>query len=67
MPLYVYRCPAGHEQDRFTAVDDRDAPVVCPECRQPATRRIGLYAGFKFGRDGFLISPSATRRTPHAV
>jgi putative FmdB family regulatory protein len=32
MPLYDYRCPAGHITIRLRNYDERDAPVLCREC-----------------------------------
>lgn len=39
MPLYAYRCPAGHDFDRFLKLKDYDQAQTC-ECGQPATKRI---------------------------
>ncbi len=29
MPLYVYRCPKGHEVEKLVKHDSSDAPTVC--------------------------------------
>jgi putative FmdB family regulatory protein len=37
MPLYSFRCSAGHRDTRFAKIADRDAPCTCA-CGQSLTR-----------------------------
>lgn len=36
MPLYEYRCEAGHVSIDLRKIDDRHAPHVCETCHAPA-------------------------------
>jgi len=55
MPTYEYRCPKGHEFDLFQKMSDE--PVVdCPECGEPAERKLSGGAGFLFKGEGFYIT-----------
>lgn len=40
MPLYQFRCLAGHVFDRFLRLDHYNDPQLCEHCQQPATRQI---------------------------
>ena len=39
MPIYVYKCPKGHEFDVFKAIKNIDTPTYC-ECGEEAKRKI---------------------------
>lgn len=43
MPLYVYRCPHGHETEHLTAYDDRDEPHPCLVCAEEARRIVTAH------------------------
>jgi putative FmdB family regulatory protein len=55
MPTYDYTCPRGHEFEVFQKMTD-DPVAACPECGEPAERRISGGAGFLFKGDGFYIT-----------
>lgn len=55
MPTYEYRCPKGHEFERFQKMSD-DPVAECPECGQNAERLLSGGAGFLFRGSGFYIT-----------
>jgi putative FmdB family regulatory protein len=55
MPTYDYRCPFGHQFERFQKITDR-ARVRCPECGRIAQRMISGGAGLIFKGSGFYIT-----------
>lgn len=55
MPTYEYRCPRGHEFERFQKMTQASR-VRCPECGRPATRKISGGAGLIFKGSGFYIT-----------
>ena len=57
MPTYDFRCPAGHDFERFFGkISDAPSEVACPECGAVATRRISGGAGLVFKGSGFYIT-----------
>ncbi|MEJ2502769.1 MAG: zinc ribbon domain-containing protein [Gemmatimonadota bacterium] len=55
MPTYEYRCPVGHEFEKFQRMSD--PPVAeCPECGEPSERMLSAGAGLLFKGDGFYIT-----------
>jgi putative FmdB family regulatory protein len=55
MPTYEYVCKAGHDFDVFQKMSDKPK-AKCPECGQPATRKISGGAGLVFKGSGFYIT-----------
>ena len=55
MPTYEYRCPQGHEFEKFQKMSDRPR-VKCPVCGKVASRKISGGAGFVFKGSGFYIT-----------
>jgi putative FmdB family regulatory protein len=55
MPTYQYRCPDGHEFERFEKMSDRPR-TRCPECGRVAARVISGGAGLIFKGSGFYIT-----------
>jgi len=55
MPTYEYRCPQGHEFEKFQKMSDT-ARVKCPVCGKVASRKISGGAGFVFKGSGFYIT-----------
>jgi putative FmdB family regulatory protein len=55
MPTYEYRCPAGHEFERFQKMTEASR-ARCPECGRMAQRRISGGAGLIFKGSGFYIT-----------
>lgn len=55
MPTYEYRCPKGHEFEKFQRMSD--PPVAaCPECGADAERLLSGGAGLLFKGEGFYIT-----------
>jgi putative FmdB family regulatory protein len=56
MPTYEFRCPQGHEFEKFyRSISGAEARATCPECGQPA-ERIMSAAGFAFKGSGFYLT-----------
>jgi putative FmdB family regulatory protein len=55
MPTYEYRCPLGHEFERFQKMSD-PVRVKCPTCGRRAERQISGGAGLIFKGSGFYIT-----------
>jgi putative FmdB family regulatory protein len=57
MPTYEYRCPEGHEFERFyRKISDATADVACPTCGKPAVRILSGGAGLLFKGSGFYLT-----------
>ena len=57
MPTYEYRCPAGHDFEKFyRKISDAPAEVACPDCGVIAERRLSAGAGLLFKGSGFYIT-----------
>jgi putative FmdB family regulatory protein len=55
MPTYEYRCPEGHEFEKFQRMSE--PPVSeCPECGKAAERVLSGGAGLLFKGQGFYIT-----------
>lgn len=55
MPTYEYRCPKGHEFERFQRMSE--PPVAtCPDCGAEAERLLSTGAGLIFKGSGFYIT-----------
>jgi putative FmdB family regulatory protein len=55
MPTYEYRCPEGHEFERFQKMTDPPR-AKCPVCGRPAVRQISGGAALIFKGSGFYIT-----------
>ena len=53
MPIYEYRCEhCGHELEKMQKISD--APLTdCPECGQPALKKLISAAGFRLKGGGW--------------
>ena len=57
MPTYEYRCPAGHDVERFyKTISTAPAEVECPECGAMAARRLSAGGGLLFKGSGFYLT-----------
>jgi putative FmdB family regulatory protein len=57
MPTYEYRCPDGHDFERFyRKISDAAVEVRCPECGKLAERRLSGGAGLVFKGSGFYLT-----------
>ena len=55
MPTYEYRCPEGHQFEKFQKITEKPR-AKCPVCGKPATRVISGGAGLVFRGSGFYIT-----------
>jgi len=57
MPTYEYRCPKGHEFERFyRTISAGEAELPCPECGAMATRQLSAGGGLVFKGSGFYLT-----------
>jgi putative FmdB family regulatory protein len=57
MPTYEFRCPNGHEFERFyRKISDAASEVLCPECGVVAVRQLSAGAGLLFKGSGFYLT-----------
>jgi putative FmdB family regulatory protein len=57
MPTYEYRCPEGHQFERFyRKISDAAPELACPECGKLAVRQLSGGAGFVFKGSGFYLT-----------
>lgn len=57
MPTYDFRCPAGHDFERFyRKISDAQREVACPECGAAAVRQVSGGTGLVFKGSGFYIT-----------
>jgi putative FmdB family regulatory protein len=57
MPTYEYRCPEGHDFERFyRKISDAATEVACPVCGKIAERRMSAGAGLLFKGSGFYLT-----------
>ena len=56
MPLYEFRCPSGHDFEKFyRSISSAPSEEMCPECGQLAVRLMSA-AGLVFKGSGFYIT-----------
>ena len=57
MPTYEFRCPKGHEFDKFyRSMSAAPLEVACPTCGKTADRQFSAGAGLVFKGSGFYIT-----------
>ena len=57
MPTYEYRCPKGHDFEKFyRSISGAPAVVECPTCGKAAERMLSAGAGLVFKGSGFYIT-----------
>jgi len=59
MPTYEFRCPQGHDFEKFyrtISAASADTAITCPQCGQVAERRLSAGAGLLFKGSGFYIT-----------
>src|SRR6476469_3133649 len=57
MPTYEFRCPKGHEFEKFyRSMSAAQLQVPCPTCGLPAERQVSAGAGLVFKGSGFYIT-----------
>ncbi len=56
MPTYEFRCPQGHEFEKFyRSISGGEAQAACPQCGALAERMMSA-AGFAFKGSGFYLT-----------
>jgi putative FmdB family regulatory protein len=56
MPTYEFRCPQGHEFEKFyRTISGAEAQAACPLCGQAAERMMSA-TGFAFKGSGFYLT-----------
>lgn len=57
MPTYEFRCPEGHEFEKFyRKISDAPSELACPECGKLAMRLVSGGAGLLFKGSGFYLT-----------
>jgi putative FmdB family regulatory protein len=57
MPTYEFRCPNGHEFERFyKTMSTAPSEVPCPECGAVASRQLSGGGGLVFKGSGFYLT-----------
>jgi putative FmdB family regulatory protein len=57
MPTYEFRCPDGHEFEKFyRKISDAVSELPCPECGKLAMRQVSGGAGLVFKGSGFYLT-----------
>ena len=57
MPTYEYRCPQGHEFEKFfRSISAAESSLPCPTCGEIATRQLSAGAGLMFKGSGFYLT-----------
>ena len=57
MPTYDFRCPNGHDFEKFyRKISDAASELPCPECGTAAQRRVSGGAGLVFKGSGFYLT-----------
>lgn len=57
MPTYEFRCPDGHDFERFyKTISTAPSVVDCPECGKAASRRLSGGGGLVFKGSGFYLT-----------
>ena len=57
MPTYEFRCPDGHEFEKFyRKISDAPTELPCPECGKAAGRLVSGGAGLLFKGSGFYLT-----------
>jgi putative FmdB family regulatory protein len=57
MPTYEFRCPEGHEFEKFyRSIGGAPRDVACPMCGKKAERQMSAGGGLVFKGSGFYIT-----------
>src|SRR5437868_8407267 len=57
MPTYEFRCPEGHEFEKFyRSIAAAPREIACPTCGKIAERQLSAGAGLVFKGSGFYIT-----------
>jgi putative FmdB family regulatory protein len=57
MPTYEFRCPKGHDFEKFyRSIGSAPSEVACPVCGSVAERQLSAGGGLVFKGSGFYIT-----------
>ncbi|MEO8911030.1 MAG: zinc ribbon domain-containing protein [Gemmatimonadaceae bacterium] len=57
MPTYEFRCPTGHDFEKFyRSIGTAPSIVACPVCGKTAERQLSAGGGLVFKGSGFYIT-----------
>lgn len=57
MPTYEFRCPTGHDFEKFyRSIGAAPTEVLCPTCGKVALRQLSAGGGLLFKGSGFYIT-----------
>ena len=57
MPTYEFRCPSGHDFEKFyRSIAAAPGEVTCPQCGKVAVRQMSAGGGLVFKGSGFYIT-----------
>jgi putative FmdB family regulatory protein len=57
VPTYEFRCPSGHDFERFfKTISTAPSEVACPECGAMAGRQLSGGGGLVFKGSGFYLT-----------
>jgi putative FmdB family regulatory protein len=57
MPTYEYRCPEGHDFEKFfRTISSAASTLPCPKCGAEAERQLSGGAGLMFKGSGFYLT-----------
>ena len=57
MPTYEFRCPTGHDFEKFyRSIGSAPSEVACPACGSIAERQLSAGGGLVFKGSGFYIT-----------
>ena len=57
MPTYEFRCPDGHDFEKFyRSIGAAPPEVLCPTCGKVAARQLSAGGGLHFKGSGFYIT-----------
>ena len=57
MPTYEFRCPSGHDFEKFyRSIGAAPTEVLCPTCGKAANRQLSAGGGLLFKGSGFYIT-----------
>ena len=67
MPTYEFRCPEGHEFEKFyRSISAAPPEIHCPVCGKLAERILSAGGGLHFKGSGFYITDYAKKSTSEA-